>query len=76
MITIEEYAKEQNLPEIEEIKIRIGGAKITIYRLYSSKNTGAKIGLPFFAIPTKDGYRQATPDEVFKINTQLYGDDE
>lgn len=75
-MTIEDYAKEQKLPEIEQIKIRIDGVKITIYRLYSNKNSGAKIGLPFFAIPIKDGYRQATPDEVFKINSQLYGDDE
>ena len=75
-MTIENFAKEQNLPEIEQIILRIDGAKVTIYRLYSNKNTGAKIGLPFFAIPTIDGYRQATPDEVFKINSQLYGDDE
>lgn len=75
-MTIEEYAKKLDLPNIKEIKINIDGKKITVYRLTNPKNAGKKIGLPFFAIPTIGGFERATPQQTIKINSYLYRNDE
>lgn len=71
-MTIQEYAAAQGLPDITRHTLPNGSH---VYRL-QDKNDDGKIGLPFFAYETADGWQAADPDQTIKIMNAIYGDDE
>ncbi|MBP5603735.1 MAG: hypothetical protein J6X78_13510 [Treponema sp.] len=57
-MTIEQYAAAQGLEKIT--CYTVNGKQV--YRLQNKD--GGCVGLPYFAIPTADGFRQATTSEI------------
>ena len=70
-MTIEQYAAEQDYSAITRYTLSDGSY---VYRL-QDKNDDAKIGLPFFALETADGWKQADPDTTIKILNDIYDDE-
>jgi len=71
-MTIEQYAAEQGYKDITRYTLPSGSH---VYRL-QNKDHDAKIGLPFFALETANGWKRADPDTTLVILDAIYGDDE
>lgn len=71
-MTIEQYAAEQGYKNITRYTLANG---VHVYRL-QNKNDDAKIGLPFFALETADGWQRADPDTTLVLLDAIYGDDD
>lgn len=70
-MTIEQYAAEQGYSDITRYTLDNGSH---VYRLQNKDDDG-KIGMPFFALETPDGWQQANTDETIKIMIMLFPDE-
>ena len=64
-MTIEQYAAAQGLEKITPYTVN--GKQV--YRLQNKD--GGCVGLPYFAIPTEDGFRRATTSETIAIKKEV-----
>ena len=71
-MTIEQYAAEQGYKDITRYTLENG---VHVYRL-QNKDADKKIGLPFFALETADGYQRADTDTTLVLLDAIYGDAE
>ncbi len=71
-MTLEQFVTEKGFTRKTRHTLSDG---TVVYRLFN-KNDDSKTGLPFFAIETSDGCREADVDETISIMNKIFSDDD